>query len=743
MLAGALLLLFAASLPLDLSLGMRVGALVARTVGAPRDATPELLREAPAALFVLGLLTHLSATLALASAGAPLGAASLLPLAVALRAPGELYRLSRRLVPAPRVELALWLLVTTALGVSLFSSAPDVTTPWKNNWGDLPFHLGMLSSFVFGPGFPPEYHLFAGVPLSYPFFINLWTAAFWWIEPGLGVLRWLFVGQWVVLWGAVHALLDGRRNALLPWALLLGGGSWLALGSNAGERIAQGIAWTAFLPTIWVTQRSALLGVCAALACLRLLRGALAVEAGRGPARGLLACALAGLVAGLSPLAHVHVCLVAGLYALLVLLLRLPGSRHELLAFAIGSLPALLFLPWLVGKAGTVGLVAGFVTGDAAAQTGVARLRSAAAAWALHAPLFLALAAGLWAITRSHARFAPWWALFVLGNLLQLAVWEWDQLKWFLGLYAVLLAAWSELTSPAARRAQLACVLLVVPGLVEAVRPFAAGERYVVYRAIDVDRARAVREHTPPTAIIACDPRHNSPVTLTGRSLFYGYEATLWSHGIDYAARRALMADFAALSACDAPVCPTHLFWTDAERRFWHRESPGPGFLPTPLAFLYEASPPRGPDAGAAPPGASPDSAAATASSTAAASRPTSASSGLSKGTLSSTPVRRQSLKAGRLRHHQTTAPASRATPSSTPIAPASPAAATRQMIPERIIRTGPVAAAGSRRTSTPVTPSRGCSKPETSRRLPTTETSPSSRKTRACPAPPPDDPAV
>jgi hypothetical protein len=109
----------------------------------------------------------------------------------------------------------------------------------------------------------------------------------------------------------------------------------------------------------------------------------------------------------------------------------------------------------------------------------------------------------------------------------------------------------------------------------------------VLYGPLELARARALREHTPPGAVIACAPRHAAFAALSGRRLFYGYEGTLWSHGIDFAARRERMLDLERLAACDLSVCPTHLVWTEDERRYFGRSHPGPGFAPTELDFLF------------------------------------------------------------------------------------------------------------------------------------------------------------
>lgn len=573
-----------ASAVLQLALGEGVWALLARALRAPSES-----RLAPlASLWLLGLLAQLAALFALRLAGLPWWAACGLSLAPGLARLGALRRRYTALALELDGNFVVWMAVAIGLGTTLFRAESDVTTPWRNNWGDLAFHLGMIASFTHGPGGWPEYHVFAGETLSYPFLANLWAASAWWIDPSFPALRAIFVFQWVALWSAIYLLLDGRRNPGLPWALLFGGGSLFSLGENAGQQIDAGVAWSAFLPTIWVTQRAALLGACAALAALRLFHDALACPAD-APGRRL-GIAAAALTLGLSPLAHLHIGLVTGAWMALVLALRLPSSARDLVRFAAFAAPALLWLPFLFGKAGTVGLAAGWVTGDAEALAGLARAAASASAWLRDAPLWLLLAAFLWWRTREHALFAPLLLLFVAGNAVRLAVWDWDQIKVFLGLAVVFVSLWSRLPGRAPKLAQAACLLLALPGLIEA-RAALTGEPRTLYTASELALAAAVREHTPPGAVIACAPRHDTPAVLSGRRLFAGYEATLWTHGIDFAARMALLSDLDRLAACRLAVCPTHLLWTDDERSFWQRESPGPGFAPTVVPGLYALYP--------------------------------------------------------------------------------------------------------------------------------------------------------
>src|SRR5262245_6555423 len=47
-----------------------------------------------------------------------------------------------------------------------------------NNYGDLPFHLSVITSFAYGENLPPQNPIFAGMKFTYPFLIDFLTAFF-------------------------------------------------------------------------------------------------------------------------------------------------------------------------------------------------------------------------------------------------------------------------------------------------------------------------------------------------------------------------------------------------------------------------------------------------------------------------------------------------------------------------------------------------------------------------------------
>ena len=61
------------------------------------------------------------------------------------------------------VAIVMWLVFSRAL-----LDKPDgISTGVLNNYGDLPFHISVITRFAFGQNFPPEDPTFAGVRFTY------------------------------------------------------------------------------------------------------------------------------------------------------------------------------------------------------------------------------------------------------------------------------------------------------------------------------------------------------------------------------------------------------------------------------------------------------------------------------------------------------------------------------------------------------------------------------------------------
>jgi hypothetical protein len=141
------------------------------------------------------------------------------------------------------ITILLWLIFDRVL-----IERPDAWyTGVTNNYGDLPFHLSVITSFVHGGNFPPEDPEYAGVRFTYPFLADFVAAMF--VRAGATLRGALFLQNFVLglsLVGLLHrfslALTRERMVALItPLLVLLNGGfGWWMLFKDAREK-GQGI----------------------------------------------------------------------------------------------------------------------------------------------------------------------------------------------------------------------------------------------------------------------------------------------------------------------------------------------------------------------------------------------------------------------------------------------------------------------------------------------------------------------
>jgi hypothetical protein len=183
---------------------------------------------------------------------------------------------------------------------------------------------------------------------------------------------------------------------------------------------------------------------------------------------------------------------------------------------------------------------------------------------------------------------------FLFANTVQLAFWDWDQLKIFIGIYLLLIAAWATSQKPRAFWAHFVFAATFWPAMVLGGRAFQSGKEFTVYNKQDIEQAMAIREHTSPAAILAGKPDHNSPVTLTGRRLFAGYDGTLASHGIKgYRERKQANQSLETLiqprekAGKKKELRPDFILMTQRERRFWKDKRPLEKLDKGSVDFLY------------------------------------------------------------------------------------------------------------------------------------------------------------
>ena len=182
------------------------------------------------------------------------------------------------------VMIAMWLIFSRAL----LEKPEGLYTGVLNNYGDLPFHLSVITRFVYGQNFPPEDPTFAGARFTYPFLTDFISAMF--VRAGASLRDSMFIENWIVgvaLVGVLHRfgqqLLRNRTAAILtPVLVILNGGfGWTMLFSDVNKseggvfqilkhiphsytilpEVEQGWRWGNSVTSLLVPQRGFLLGI--------------------------------------------------------------------------------------------------------------------------------------------------------------------------------------------------------------------------------------------------------------------------------------------------------------------------------------------------------------------------------------------------------------------------------------------------------------------------------------------------
>ncbi|HVS21508.1 MAG TPA: hypothetical protein VHD88_06645, partial [Pyrinomonadaceae bacterium] len=380
------------------------------------------------------------------------------------------------------VMIAMWLVFSRAL-----LEKPDgIYTGVLNNYGDLPFHLSVITRFAFGQNFPPEDPTFAGVRFTYPFITDFISAMF--VRAGASLRDSMFIENYVIgvaLVGVLHRfgqqlLRNGTAAILTPVLVILNGGfGWAMLFSDVNKsdggvfqvlrhiphsytilpEVASGWRWGNAVTSLLVTQRGFLLGIPLAVIVFTQWWAAMKGEKGKGEggkgkgsrakqspisqpdhspltlfplSRSAKRMLAAGAVAGLLPLVHAHSFIVVMGMAGCIALINLRKWREWLAFFVVAILIAGPQLLWSThGSAVSTRAFIGWQFGWDNTNENFFWF------WFKNTGLFIPLLIGalLWKqkdylVSRKLLFFyLPFTLCFIVPNVMKLAPWIWDNVK--------------------------------------------------------------------------------------------------------------------------------------------------------------------------------------------------------------------------------------------------------------------------------------------------------------------------
>jgi hypothetical protein len=109
------------------------------------------------------------------------------------------------------VVLLLWLI----FGRAMIELPDGIYTGVKNNYGDLPFHLSIITSFSDGANFPPEDPTWAGARFTYPFMVDFVAACF--VRAGASLRRAMLLENFVLALSLVGLLYRFTLKLTREW----------------------------------------------------------------------------------------------------------------------------------------------------------------------------------------------------------------------------------------------------------------------------------------------------------------------------------------------------------------------------------------------------------------------------------------------------------------------------------------------------------------------------------------------
>jgi hypothetical protein len=476
---------------------------------------------------------------------------------------------------------------------AVIEEAGGISTGLLNNFGDLPFHLSVITSFAYGNNYPPEDPTYAGVSFTYPFLSDFASAIL--VRCGASLREATFVVSFllaVAFVGLLHRwalvmLRDKLAAIITPLIVLLNGGfGWYLLFEKAmtGDGGLWGVlmdlppSFTVIPETTWrwgnavsallVPQRGFLMGL--PLAVIAFTQWWLATEKDsdaqkqveakktkqrrpvppepvdwRFPLRTRRMIA-AGVAAGLLPLVHAHSFIVVMGMAACLALIHIRW-REWLTFFAVASAIAIPQLLWsTLNSAVDASTFFAFELGwDRGRENPVVF-------WLMNTGLFIPLIVaaillktnGYLVGRRILLFYLPFTLCFIVPNFLKMAPWIWDNIKvlyyWWLASAPVvaLLLAWLWRRGRFLRAASvLLFVVVTLAGALDVVGIAFRDVKYGIFDEAGVRFAERVKQVTQPRSLIIHAPVHNTPVFLTGRRSLMGYPGHIWTHGLEFVQR--------------------------------------------------------------------------------------------------------------------------------------------------------------------------------------------------------------
>jgi hypothetical protein len=483
------------------------------------------------------------------------------------------------LQPGPHLPLLLLLAFTGcfygySFATQSFPLKEDGLYTGGAMFADMPFHLSMITSFLYGDNFPPTYRIFPPDPLTYPFLPDFQAAVL--MKLGLSINAALVttgVPLALALTGLLYCLakrlLAHWQAAILATFLFLFGGGfgflyfledWRRRGQGLWQFLSHqpmnyahegnlAVYWDSVIVGQILPQRPSLYGMAIAFLVCILFAGVWrrwAEEQPQAPWDGWEALLAAGVMVGLLPRVHSFTFIALGLISVGIFLLR---PRRVWILFWLAAL--LLALPQIIDVNQHIMARHFFYL-----QPGW--LGNYQKSWPLFwlrnfgLPLLLIFPAWFAASRTWRAFYLPFALVFAFCFFVSVSPDPYNNTKLFYYWYAlttILIAGWLYNLATEHRQRFLTSLLVLVSTATGFVTFCHAGfHSWLMFSREEMAAAAFAREQTAPHAVILAAPTFTQPIVcMAGRATVLGFVPWLWSHGYTDAEIDPRLADIKAV----------------------------------------------------------------------------------------------------------------------------------------------------------------------------------------------------
>ena len=463
--------------------------------------------------------------------------------------------------PAERYRsIWLWLLVACFVVFAcrsfcwlLYVDGNELKIQSPNNLGDLALHVAYIKNFANGIALWPDNPIYYLGKLRYPagtdFFNALLTSL------GLDISRGL-------VWAGLAAS-AATCFAFYRWGGTFGVAAFLFNGGLAALQVFQThelrdyqgdkmIAWKSIPLAMFVTQRGLLYALPAGLLLLCQWRARFfpPAEANEPTPRAPIPFWVELSIYASMPLFHVHTFIALSIVLASLFLVGTTAARKQL-ALLVGAacLPATFFV-WLVTDNLHAGSMLKWQPGwvQHAGDFSMPFLQFWLVNFGAWVPLVLAfIGLTLWRVSKQSSPLSkvspgvafliPAITIFLLGYLVKMAPWEWDNIKIIVWAYFIVLPfLWTDFIASWPIPARVAiCVALFSSGFLTLLGGLAAGRTgYGIADRSEVNAVGVAVRRLPVEARFAAFPTYNHPLLLQGRKVALGYPGHLWTQGVNY-----------------------------------------------------------------------------------------------------------------------------------------------------------------------------------------------------------------